>query len=474
MSKLVVFFSFFLCFATSINSRAEIKDTALEKTRILILTDIENEPDDAQSLVRFLLYANQFDIEGIVATTSCWQRDKLADWRIHEIVDAYGEVQNNLEKHEKGYPESSYLKGLIKKAYPDFGMSAVGEGKDSEGSAWIIKTIDKKDPRPVWIPVWGGANCLAQALWKVSQTRSKEEVTAFISKIRVYSISDQDNAGPWIRNTFPGLFYIVSPGFHERGGRAYYYATWIGISGENHYSFKSAADTCLVNNHWVDEHIQIAHGPLGEQYPDIAYIMEGDSPSFLYLINNGLNTPEHPNWGSWGGRYELYKPYEQPYFHEPEQREIWTNAEDWIFNDPTLYISRQATIWRWREHFQNDFAARMDWCLAPYEEANHPPVAKLNHDHELMARSGEQITLDASNSFDPDGHTLSYQWIYYPEAGTYPSLINFETHEIGKIGFTAPEVKKPVLLHFIAAVSDNGAPALTRYQRVIIKVDPNL
>jgi hypothetical protein len=86
------------------------------KTRILILTDIENEPDDAQSLVRFLLYSNQFDVEGIVATTSCWQRDQTAEWRIHEIVDAYGKVRDNLEKHETGYPTHSYLKERIKKA----------------------------------------------------------------------------------------------------------------------------------------------------------------------------------------------------------------------------------------------------------------------------------------------------------------------------------------------------------------------
>ncbi|MGM0621112.1 MAG: nucleoside hydrolase-like domain-containing protein, partial [Bacteroidota bacterium] len=80
-----------------------------DKTRILILTDIENEPDDAQSLVRFLLYSNQFDVEGIVATTSCWQRDQTAEWRIHEIVDAYGKVRDNLEKHEPGYPTHSFL-----------------------------------------------------------------------------------------------------------------------------------------------------------------------------------------------------------------------------------------------------------------------------------------------------------------------------------------------------------------------------
>lgn len=474
MKMLAAILSLSICLVSSGYSRAEAQNKTSEKTRILILTDIENEPDDAQSLVRFLLYSNQFDVEGIVATTSCWQRDKIADWRIHEIVDAYGEVRDNLEKHESGYPTLSKLKGVIKKAYPDYGMSAVGEGKDSEGSDWIIQTVDQDDPRPVWIPVWGGANCLAQALWKVSQTRSEQEVEKFVSKIRVYTISDQDNAGPWIRNTYPKLFYIVSPGYHEKGGNAYYYATWTGISGEKHYSFSSLADTSLVNNHWVDENIQIAHGPLGEQYPDIAYIMEGDSPSFLYLINNGMNSPEHPNWGSWGGRYELYKPYTRPYYHEAEQREIWTDAEDWIFDGTTLYISRQATIWRWREHFQNDFAARMDWCVSSYKNANHPPEVNLNHDSEMLVESGDSIILDASNSLDPDGDSLSIHWMYYPEAGTHPPGINFKPCGFGLSEFFAPEVNNPVSLHFIAVVSDKGDPALTRYQRVIIRVKPIL
>ncbi|MBT6005779.1 MAG: DUF1593 domain-containing protein, partial [Prolixibacteraceae bacterium] len=134
---------FILLFYFSIPFYSFGKDNKPDKHRILILTDIENEPDDAESLVRFLLYSNQFDVEGIVATTSCWQRDKVADWRIHEIVDAYGEVRDNLEKHESGYPEHSFLKERIKKGYTDFGMNAVGKGKDSEGSDWIIKTVDK-------------------------------------------------------------------------------------------------------------------------------------------------------------------------------------------------------------------------------------------------------------------------------------------------------------------------------------------
>jgi hypothetical protein len=443
-----------------------------EKKRILILTDIENEPDDAQSLVRFLLYSNQFDVEGIVATTSCWQRNKTAEWRIHEIVDAYGKVRDNLEKHEKGYPTLAYLKERVKKGYPDFGMAAVGEGKDSEGSDWIIKMVDKDDPRPVWVPIWGGANCLGQALWKVKNTRSEAELKKFVSKIRVYTISDQDNAGPWMRNTFSDLFYIVSPGYHEHGADSYFYSTWIGISGERHYHFASGADTYTVDNKWVDEHIQNGHGPLGEQYPDIAYIMEGDTPSFLYLINNGLGSSEHPNWGSWGGRYELYRPTTRIFFHEPEKREIWADTDDWVEVDGKIWIDRRATIWRWREHFQNDFAARMDWCQKDYKNANHPPAAKLVHSNTISAKSGETVELNASASTDPDGNKLSYQWLHYREAGTWHAWVKPAEPDQSKTTVKVPSVQKPETLHFVVAVTDSGQPALTRYQRVIVTVSP--
>jgi Cellulose-binding Sde182, nucleoside hydrolase-like domain/Cellulose-binding protein Sde0182, C-terminal domain len=443
-----------------------------KKPRVLILTDIENEPDDAESLVRFLLYSNHFDVEGIVATTSCWQRDKIADWRIHEIIDAYGKVRNNLEKHEPGFPSHTSLKKCIKKGFPDFGMVAVGEGKDSEGSEWIIKVVDKDDERPVWIPVWGGANCLAQALWKVKETRTEDEINKFVSKIRVYTISDQDNSGPWIRNTFHDLFYIVSPGFSENGAYSYFYATWIGISGERRYNFLSGADKYIIDNEWVDANIQNNHGPLGKEYPDIAYIMEGDTPSFLYLINNGLNSPEHPNWGSWGGRYELYKPYTKLFFHEPEQRPIWTDTDDWVEVNGINYINNQATIWRWRDHYQNDFAARMDWCLSSFEKSNHPPVARLNHPGEMTVKSGETIKLDASKSTDPDGNALTYKWIYYKEAGTYQFPVETENDSINITNLKVPSVTKPKKIHFVVAVTDDGDPKLTRYERVIITITP--
>jgi hypothetical protein len=178
-------------------------------------------------------------------------------------------------------------------------MEAVGEGKDSEGSEWIIKVLEEDDPRPVWVSVWGGPNTLAQALWKIRETKSRREARRLISKLRVYTISDQDDSGSWLRKEFPELFYIVSAGGN------YGSATWIAINR----SFEGANND-VISNKWITDNIQQGHGPLGAQYPDVAYGMEGDTPSWLSLIPTGLNPfwDEHPDYGGWGGRYELYKP----------------------------------------------------------------------------------------------------------------------------------------------------------------------
>lgn len=446
--------------------------TLSPKHRVLVLTDIENEPDDAMSMVRFLTYSNQWDVEGLLATTSTHQRDKTAAWRIRQIVRAYGQVRNNLLLHEKGYPDTSYLLSVIKDGLPTYGMTGVGAGKDSEGSEWIIKVVDKNDARPVYVPVWGGANCLAQALWKVRMTRTPVDLEKFVAKLRVYTISDQDDTGPWIRKNFPSLHYVVSPGHFERG--AYHYATWSGISGDNLNNY-AGADFKIVDNPWLDENIRKNHGPLGAQHPHTEYIMEGDTPSFFNLIENGLSDPEHPDWGGWGGRYEWYTPRTRKWFYEPETRPIWTDAEDEVIGtDGKTYLSNKASIWRWRQAYQFDFAARMDWCVKPYKEANHPPIAALGHANNLSVKSGEKVSLSAEGSKDPDGNALSYEWMYYREVGTYESSrpIGIDNRTMKAASFTAPSVTLPETIHIILAVTDNGLPALTRYQRVIVTVFP--
>jgi hypothetical protein len=137
------------------------------KQRLFVLTDITNEPDDQESLVRLVVYANEYDLEGLVATTSTHLRTQARIDKIEQLVRNYGEVKPTLDKHAKGYPTMEYLLGITSAHLPFFSMEGVGQGKDSPGSELLIKAVDKADDRPLWLTAWGGTNCLAQALWKV-------------------------------------------------------------------------------------------------------------------------------------------------------------------------------------------------------------------------------------------------------------------------------------------------------------------
>jgi hypothetical protein len=468
-----------LVFSLPAGASAQDPAAASPRLRIFVLTDIENEPDDAMSLVRFLTYSNQFDVEGLVATTSIHQRDRTAAWRIREIVEAYGKVRDNLEKHEPGFPAAERLLSVLREGLPAYGMQAVGEGKDSPGSEALIAAVDRGDPRPLWVPVWGGPNVLAQALWKVRATRTPGQLDEFVARLRVYTISDQDDSGPWLRKTFPGLFYITSPGFGAAG--AYHHSTWSGISGDRFSGRFGGGDFSLVENAWLDVNIR-RKGPLGAKYPEVEYLMEGDTPSFLYLVVNGLGNPEHPNWGSWGGRYELYTPPIQKWHLEPETRPIWSDASDEVLgHDGHWHTTNKASIWRWRSAYQNDFAARMDWTIMPFSEANHPPVPRLGHPFELTARPGDRVGLSAEGSSDPDGDALSYEWFYYPEAGSFTisnsrtgAPLKIDNFDQAKASFTVPArgAWRNGTIHIILAVTDHGTPRLTRYKRIIVTVAP--
>lgn len=85
---------------------------------MFILSDISNEPDDAESLCRYLLYANQFETEGLVACTSTWMKNKVCPQDMEKVIDAYGGAVDNLNKHvhpDWQYPAAEHLKGLIRK-----------------------------------------------------------------------------------------------------------------------------------------------------------------------------------------------------------------------------------------------------------------------------------------------------------------------------------------------------------------------
>jgi hypothetical protein len=168
------------------------------------------------------------------------------------------------------------------------------------------------------------------------------------------------------------------------------------------------------------------------------------------------------------------------WFLEPETRPFWTDAEDEVLGvDGKWHTSNKATIWRWRAAYQNDFVARMDWTIKPYADANHPPVARLGHANRLSATGGERVALSAEGSTDPDGHALSYDWFYYGEASTLllsngrtGAPLKIEGANTGAAWFTAPRVTRPETVHIVLAVTDQGAPPLTRYQRVILTIFP--
>ncbi|NOW48429.1 hypothetical protein FHW96_004617 [Novosphingobium sp. SG751A] len=433
------------------------------KPRVLVLTDIGNEPDDSESLVRFLLYTNEFDVENLIATTSVWQRDKVQPDLITQRIDAYAKVWPNLTQHAAGYPTADWLRKRVLAGAPLYGMAGVGKGHDTAASRAIIAAVDRPDRQPLWVLAWGGATDLAQALWHVRATRSQAGLERFTARLRIYSISDQDDAGPWLRQTFPRLFWIAS----IHGWNQYGAAAWSGISADRRTA-ENWPDRDKVLDPWLEEHIR--RGPLGALYPLPKFIIEGDTPSFLYLIPNGLGDAEHPDWGSWGGRYVQSAP----------NRGLFADTRDIFERDGLVWAGNQATVYRWRGAFQNDFAARMAWTLTPDRaKVNHAPLAIINGVSgkaalHIQADSGQTITLDATASSDPDGDALTSHCWQYKDVGGIPAQpkATIRSPGAGQTEVVLPRVNEASELHFILELRDRGEPALTSYRRVIVTITP--
>ncbi|MEZ4829876.1 MAG: DUF1593 domain-containing protein [Bacteroidia bacterium] len=425
---------------------------------MLITTDIGGDPDDTQSLIRYLVYANEFDTEGIIASASgtIGELDSavVQPYLVHNLIRAYGEIVDNLRLHDPGYPSAESLLAVIRSGNPHRGWENIGEGHDTEASEWIIRVADKKDPRPLNICIWGGQTDVAQALWKVKNTRSPKAYRKFVAKIRLYDINDQDRIFGKMQEHFPGLFYILSqaPSGHDKreGG---YRGIYLG------------GDESLTSREWIYEHVKTNHGPLGALYPDKTWtapnphstMKEGDTPSWLYFLPNGLSDPAHPEYGSWGGRFEK---------HTDGHFVCAPDRVDSVF-------SARAAVWRWRPDFQADFASRMDRCVAPFSSVNHAPVAVVNGIEGkapliISARNAAGIVLDAGASNDPDNDLLSFEWLWYGECTTGIEAVDLATEGAqARISFSA--AAKDYELHLVLKAKDNGSPALSSYRRIIIR-----
>lgn len=423
--------------------------TALgEKPRVINTTDLGADVDDQQSLVRALVMANEYDLEGLIATTSCWRTNQSTNNMaslLDPIIDAYGQALTNLQVHASGYPSMAFVKSISVLGQPGFGMAAVGAGRDSQGSELIIAAADKNDSRSLWINLWGGGNTVAQALWKVQSTRSPAELTRFISKLRIYDILGQDDAGAWMTKSFPDLFYIRFRGV---------------------YSWQPP-------DMWVATNVQ-NHGVLGAVYPKRVWATEGDTPAFLYQYPNNLNDPENPSWGGWGGRCNSSKVMGVRGMTGGAAYNESQYDPYYMYSDAS---EGGASIGRWRTAINNDFAARMDWSLTnSYAAANHHPRAVVNATTNEIIRipvtAGSNVVLTAVGSTDPDGDALSYAWFYYGEPSTYGGKVAIQNSATPIATVVVPTNAIGKIIHVVLEVKDNGEPPLYAYRRVVLSLVP--
>ncbi len=256
------------------------------KPRLAVLTDIGGDPDDTQSLIRLMVYANEFRIEALIASASGTpgelRRSVTRTDLIHNVIDAYGKVLPNLEMHAGDWPQASDLKGIVKSGNPKRGRKHIGDGHDTKGSQWLIERIDAgSEADPLNICVWGGQTDLAQALWRTKSDRGAEGLRRFVKKFRVYDINDQDGIADWMRGEFPGMFYILAKAPSDEDKRL---GTYRGMY--------LTGDESLTSRKWIDENVR-SKGSLGALYPTKTWtapnphscLKEGDTPSWFFFLS---------------------------------------------------------------------------------------------------------------------------------------------------------------------------------------------
>lgn len=429
-----------LCVTTGCLSGAD------SKPRLIVETDLGGDKDDQGSLVRLLMYSNEFDLEGIICDRSdaAFGQDGLA-WNptgaanalemANDYIDAYGQVRVNLLLHAGGWPTVTHLKSITKR----------GHDGTSEGVNLLIAAGDKADSRVIWYGNWGSnsgtTSNLKRAFDQVKATRSAAAYQTFVQRFRICTL---DGSGGTKQGHDDQVRLHIETGFPtDPEGRRWYhrFQTLVGAAASD---------------------VSSGHGALGALWSGAK---EGDTWTFLHLIPVGLSDPEQPWTGGWAGRYGMRSGF--------SGRHHWANQSD-TWNGTT---HRDQTVNRWNGAARRDFAARMDWCVQPFAQANHPPAVVLNGvgGRTILtqnASAGQGITLSAAGSSDPDaGQSLAYAWSHYREAGTYNGTVSIGNASSSQATFTVP-ADAPVgsTIHVILAVSDNGAPALTRYRRLVVTV----
>lgn len=489
----------FLLFSISF----KIYSQSQERTRLIILADMGNEPDEVQQMVHMVICSNEFYPEGFIAVTGKYLHPESHEaYRrvthpelFHDIIDAYEKALDNLKKHDTGWHSPGYLRSIVCSGQPGYGIADVGEGKQSEGSELILKALEKDDDNPIWVVVNAGSNTLAQALLDYERTHTALELKTIISKLRVFENGAQDNAGAWICNRYPTIHWIRSNyqtyAYGGPGSTDGDLTVNLGPHFWGDYEYSVSGQ-----NEWLKENVMNNHGPLGKVYPERRYhgfrdgglgFMEGGGTiPWMGLVNHGLFDINQPSWGGWGGRFtpekapdfwsrhkDIYQDEKanSPFYVYREVSDVWYNEKD-----EKTYHGNYVPVWRWREAMFNDLKCRMDWCIKPFEEANHQPIAAWNKDKSdsivyLDVMPEEVLSLDASLSSDPDNDSLNFKWWIYNEAGTYSGKVIIEKPSEVKTKLYVPSGAAGKQMHLILEVKDNNSIApLFDYRRIVLNV----
>lgn len=529
----------------AIGAAEESAETA--KPRVVITAD--PELDDNNTIIRAILYSSDVRFEGLIYAGSQfhWRGDgkgttqyipgreytrlglcPCASWRfsseerfIDNIVDAYAKVYQNLKVHDRGYPSPAELKAKIKWGNVDFDGDF---SQDTDGSNLIKSLILDEQPGPLYVTAQGGESTIARALKSIYDQYSKTSQWDSVRK----KVSDK--------------LVIIPSGDQDGTGAAYIHPNWPDVreydfSGIN-YGYVAQSQLApevkpYFTPEWTTQNVR-TRGPLGDLYrvwgdgkqmvkgdrtdyfglsgfsaeqlkqqgymvwmppqPKGAFLGEGDTPTFINLIANGLRAYENPQWGGWGGRMQpggmgISMFGAPPPIMPPDTsgvarglapagsdaNKVLTKAQKPVdvsnFHFPAVPPRTAAINARFLIAAQNDFATRFQWSESPkFSDANHPPVVRIKGSREISANPGSTVQLQGSVS-DPDHNSVKVTWWQYNDAGTYPGDITISNPAALSTTFHVPEEAKPgQVIDVILEATDDGTPPLTRYQRVLVTI----
>ena len=506
-----------------------------QKPRVVVTTD--PELDDSNSLLRYLLYSTDFRTEGLVYASSQfhWKGDGTGkkwavpnreyfrfglnlcpceSWRwapderfIDDAVDLYERVYPNLRVHHSDYPTPAFLRSKIRWGNVDFDGDF---SKDTPGSELIRDVLLDDDPAPVYLLAWGGASTIARALKSIEDRYTGKAdwpaVRARVSRKAILSLSgDQDDTyASYIHPSWSEIRSLQS----GQGGVSPGYGAFVFASAENAPYF--SAD-------WTREHVS-SKGPLGAHYsvwgdgkqmvngdrfdyfgiaghttaelramnyvvwlpprPKGEFLGEGDTFTYLNLIDNGLRAYRDDSPGGWSGRVGV---------NPSSTRRASSAGSEAPAQSMDAFLRSLEAIGpegpstrppspspNFTPAAQNDFAARMLWSVTPtYARANHEPVVKILGSAKVSARPGETVRLEATVS-DPDGNKVSTRWWRWREVDTYPGDVTVSDSTALTTRLQVPrDATSGQTIQLVLEATDNGTPTITRYRRVTVSVLPS-